>query len=627
MDRELLRLFNGVFVEDGAQKRPMDENLFRWQIREGYLVDPKIPVCNTLLYEIDEVFGLDGEKANSTFHKSWSTIRSTPEEELAIHQMLHYLTTYGFEALGIFDSKFVYFPKESLEIKELAENYKFVYIRALTKQEIIENIKVLVGGVALHKNTLQDVYKIIVGLDVGKTIIEDIKNNELKAMVYKYLGTAPTDPVEFLRYIIYVLTGETLVIKNDNLISKLQFCEQRELDLLIEKAPSNLASIFYRYKPLFLAMKKASRNKRFFNRLRKDADKLHKPLPVNYLNDVINKIKKGVLDFKILEEEVSRASVFRKIKLLYALKFAYSNPSNLLFKIRNGKSWVVDSDYGFSRIEKHVIAESFNIVVQSIISDVKKNVKGKAIYIPNHIKYALPATEKQFTGNIPSNSYVSVDEDLMFGVHWYNGDRCRVDIDLSAIDETGNKIGWDSYYKTESNDFMYSGDVTDAPKPNGACEILYAKKLPQNPRIMYLNNFTYESEPAKAKIFIAKEKGDNIKQNYMVDQNNILLSANIEIAEAQMGIGLFVPGSESEVSKIYLNTTGIKGTRVSRHSELTTKTIQYLKNAAETTIILANILYEAGAVILDEPPKDGSEYIDLSPSAIDKTTILSFFAQ
>jgi hypothetical protein len=50
---------------------------------------------------VESVVGISGEKANAAFHKSWAVVQDAAMEQLVIQQIVHYLTIYAFEALGI----------------------------------------------------------------------------------------------------------------------------------------------------------------------------------------------------------------------------------------------------------------------------------------------------------------------------------------------------------------------------------------------------------------------------------------------------------------------------------------------------------------------------------------------
>ena len=336
--------------------------------------------------------------------------------------------------------------------------------------EILKRIINLGSGIALAQETLDDIMTIIKFNKYDGAFVEEIGNRELKALLYDYYGLVPSDPIEFLRHLISKLTDESLLIKNDDLIEKIKNSNGKFLDILLKDAPDNLASIFFRFKPLFLAMKSISNNKTFFNQLRKKANRLHTPMPEDYLNSITSQIKHKKLDLDRFTQKIEKASIFRKIRLAYALNYRLSSESSIVYHVRNGSGWATDFNWP-DGLEENT-QQALDIVSASIADDIRKNVNGKTFYIPANIHYALPATEKQFTGHLPTGSWVSVPEDLIVGIHWTNTKKRRIDLDLSIIGVSG-KIGWDASYRSKERDILFSGDVTDAPAPRGASELFY----------------------------------------------------------------------------------------------------------------------------------------------------------
>ncbi len=112
-----LKLFKAVLIDDTKKQNETQNteiNLERYQqilaktLPFGYLLDPRIPLNNIddeFLTTINEVLGLSAEQANQTFHKSWQTIADSSYEQLAIQQIAHYITTYGFERLGVYQQE------------------------------------------------------------------------------------------------------------------------------------------------------------------------------------------------------------------------------------------------------------------------------------------------------------------------------------------------------------------------------------------------------------------------------------------------------------------------------------------------------------------------------------------
>ena len=612
--KELLRLFNAVLVEE-KKEVPIPDMLERG-IKNGYILDPSIDPSDKLLDIIESVVGRSGEKANASFHKSWKTIKDAPIEQLVIQQTMHYMTTYGFDALGIYTEDTVYIPSEELDIPNITEGFSLVVIKAMTSDEMLSKLIELWSGIALSPETLRDVVAVVKANKYSKDIVQTVKNRELKAMLSDHFGIVPTDPVEFLRHMVSKLTDESLIIKNEYLIHQIKKSNGKFLDELLKAAPDNLASIFYRYKPLFLAMKSISNNKTFFNRLRKRATKLHVPLGEDYLNTVTDQLKNGKLSIDVLKEKLKRVSVFRKIRLAYAVLHRSSPGREIVYKVRNGKGWATYHDWpeNLNLMSTMVL----NVVVDSIASDVRKNVEDKTIYIPPNLYYALPATEKQFTGNLPTGTYVAIPEDLIVGIHWKNTDK-RVDLDLSVIGESG-KIGWDVAHRNEERSVLFSGDMTDAPGKNGASELLYLKNAAHEARILCVNYYNFDpGDQVECKIIAAWEKPKKFGMNYMVDVNNIVASATVNISKKQNILGLIV--NVDGENRVYFSSVSIGNSITASQNEWSTITRKYLVQSSLGALDFRNILYLAGASVVDEKPD--REHIDLSIEAMDKTTIIN----
>ena len=613
MKTELLRLFNSVLVTDKTA-RSVEKSILERTIKNGYILHPAIKSDAKLLGEIEKVIGISGEKANAAFHKSWAKIQDCSDFQLRLEQVIHYFTTYGYEDLGIYSSDTVYIPDEVLEIPEV-ESVPLTVVKAMTSEEILGEIVELGSGIALAKETLDDMMVIIEGCKFDSDFVEKISNRELKALLYDLYRICPSEPVEYLRYLISKLTDESLLIKNNALIEKIKVSNSKLLDELIKSAPDNLASIFLRFKPLFLAMKSISRNKTFFNRLRKQANKLHEPMPGDYLNSVTSHIKNHCLSLGILKKKLKSASIFRKIRLAYALNFRMNSPESIVYRVRNGSGWAADFEWaenlGFAT------SQVLEIVTSSICDDVRENVEGKTIYIPENLNYALPATEKQFTGNFPTGSYVSVSDDLIVGIHWENTETGRVDIDLSLLDAKG-KIGWDGGYRTKDRSILFSGDVTDAPRPKGATELFYCKNGNLPSKLLVANYFNFNAnDPVPCKIIVAQEKVKKFHSNYMVDPNNIVALANIHITKKEKVLGLLIHVNGE--NRVYFAKISIGGGISSSYDPNSERIRQYLVSSLVNSLSLKSILVAAGANVVDKKPS--GDFIDLSSEALDKTTI------
>ena len=156
MEKAILRLFNSILVVETSPEK-LASDVQERTIRNGYLLSPEITPTDERLANIEAVVGISGEKANAAFHKSWKTIRDTPIQILVIQQIIHYMTTYGFESLGIYNKDTVYIPVEALDIPEIElDKIPFVVVRSISREELLAAFVALCSGIALAEDTIAD---------------------------------------------------------------------------------------------------------------------------------------------------------------------------------------------------------------------------------------------------------------------------------------------------------------------------------------------------------------------------------------------------------------------------------------------------------------------------------------
>lgn len=592
-------------------------------VMHGYICDPRIVVDDELIETINKVLGLSGEQMNQAFHKSWQVIVDTPLEKLIAQQITHYFTTYGLESLGLFYKDVVYVPNEVLEVpvnqmpnletsvEFLKSDLPLTVIHAIDREDLLAKVIDLASGIALADSTLTHLTTIITTL-LPKTdttnsdsneakaielLLNRIENRELSTRLNDYYQLVPSAPLDYLRYVIHQLTGDSLLIKNAKLIAKIKQADADLLDALIEKAPVTLASIFLRYKSLFLAMKSVSKNKHFFNRLRKDADSLHKPLAEHYLNNITRYIQQDRLDFATFSTKLNKATVYRKIRLANALSYRLNHNRSIVYRVRNGRGWATTFDWNasFDAITK----KAFEATVASIVKDISPNVTGKTFYIPKHVHYALPATEKQFTGEFPTGSWVAIPKDLIVGIHWTNVGEERVDLDLAMMSIDGQKIGWDARYYDNNKNIIFSGDMTDAPLPKGAAELFYIKYKVDNTQALTVNFYNYSPDiSVDCTLFVASKSvaESEIIKNYMVDPNHIMMKTTLSISSPQNILCLITPATDE--NRIYFANINIGTSITNSYNDYTKHAQNYLIQTAMQTLQLKDILIKAGAIIV-----------------------------
>jgi len=629
--KSTIRLFKAVPITATITKKDKEINNFIMEntIKKGFIFSPQVIANYTeeelkeLINIIDEELGLSSEQMNSTFHKSWNKVKTASMEQLVMEQIIHYMTTYGFKDLGIYSDAGVYIPNEKLDIPNLdIDGINLIVIKGYTKSEIKKKlVEMLQSGIALKEDTIKDCVDIGLYVKLTEEEIETIKNKEVKISLYSELGLVPKNPVEFLRFIIFKSTEKTLLIKDRTTITAIKESEIKNVPILLhfikykEKyGLEKLATIFYRFKPLFLAFKTHKQLNSYINKIRRLAKKYHKPMPEDFLNEITAKLTNGIeIDIPKLEKELNKANTFRKIRLAYALKFRTKDVDSILYKVRNGKGYAKE----FIFLNQINAKKILGVVLNSIIADVRKNVKGKKIFIPENMNYTLPATEKQFTGYFPSGSYVTVTKDMVFGVHWKNVDGRQTDLDLSLINPESGKIGWDSNYRDEKRNILFSGDITDAP--NGATELFYVKRQKVDANILLVNYYNYdEAIPAPFKIIVGQEQISNLKENYVVNPNNVKAVAKTKIDKKQKILGILV--TTTNECRFYFAETYVGNSITSSSNPFVEHTRKYLFDFYTNGIKLTKMLEKAGAILITE--KEECD-IDLSPEVLEKDTIIN----
>ena len=303
-----------------------------------------------------QLYGVKEEEWNQTFHKSFATVRDTDIETLVIQQIAHYITTYGFETLGIYNKDIVYIPKEELNIPELDRDIPLVIIKEITENELQEKLMTLLtSGIALKEETVKDVLTLSDYLP--KVRFDEIKNKEIKITLYDKYNVVPRNNVEFLRYLIYKLTKSTLLINNTETIKALKEANIKDVAKLLKSyitvnGDTKLAQIFLRYKELFLALKRnkdeveedkesillAQYVNSVINRVSKLSKKYHTPLQPKILDSLTQTTFNNLLGRKEeIENELNNVTVFRELRILNGLNYRMSNPESMLYKVRNGK--------------------------------------------------------------------------------------------------------------------------------------------------------------------------------------------------------------------------------------------------------------------------------------------------
>jgi len=580
-----LKLFNAVISKKQSEKLFVSD--------QGFIIEPDAIWAKDRITYYYTTEQLNGNDLNKTFHKSWAKIKNSTRSELLIDQMLHYISTYGSD----FKDE-IYIPDEILNIPGLKITYKV--IKAYTKEEMISKcLSILKSGIALKEETINDLITVLVDeLSYAFTGNEGIKNKEAIIKIADLYGILPTDIMEFFRYIIYRATGQSLLIKSNDLISEVKETNFNPAAQFNEFGLDRLASIFNRFKPLFLAFK--NQCPKTINKIAKLSKTNHKPLIQNPLNNVTNSVLNNN-DFHWLDN----ATPFALFKALSACYSRKNGQNSFVYRIRNCKSWTQEN-------KASTIAVLYNFDI--LIEYLKKrfDLTGKKIFIPENVKFALPTSEKMFVGNIPTGTRF-YGEKLAVGIYWENSWGAN-DLDLSGIN-IGGKIGWNSMYNQNKGNLMFSGDITSAP--GGAVEYLYANKGLGVPTLIQ-NNVYYGDDESGYKIIIGK--GDKVSRDYMMNPNNLFAEIKCKSVQKDTILGILIP--KKEMQCFVLLNFGAGHSRVSGNSEISniaTKALYQQWNKPYTFNKLVKLI---GAEIVDSP--ELSDY-DFSLPKLEKDSFTKIF--
>ncbi len=566
---------------------------------------PMSSVPNSVARIAISLYGYNNETFNRTLINCFTTITDMTREEFYLTQILHYLTTYGTN----FTTPFV--VGERTFTPEETKALKITIIRAESASRSLERINDLFANTAAPKAQNIQYYRALAPLTTIAP--EEVKSRELMMMVCTERGIRPEDPEMLFRYLVYITTNETLIIKNQNLIFKIKDAmtnpnKAKYITFLTEDEMKGLASIFYRYKPLFLAFKTAS-TAHTINKIRRLAVKYHKPQSANTIKNFVN------LNSEEQAAIIARATNRELIKLYNALAVP---EGTRLFQIRNGKIWVREEEkegkVSIGLFDKICAASAIGIELHKRL----KNYRGMTVYIPRGISYAVPYSEKQFSGAIPWGTAINAtDEENAFtiGVHWVNDpDESGCDLDLHAHTPTRH-FGWNSNYMSGDGEIIYSGDMTNAPAPKGAAESFYINNV-NEPVILTLNAFRAKKNK-QFQFFMTRGEDDEMRERATFDASK-LISAPLSLAfadKSSLSLGIF----NNKTFYVYGGNVA-EGAVPSRNYP---KFIEALLNRMSSTYRFETLASALKINIVHEVPKD-TPFLDLSPEALTVNTLLDF---
>jgi hypothetical protein len=553
----------------------------------GVLITPSaIHKCEEIHKYLEEQV-LNGKDLNKTFHKSWNKVKNASEEQLVIEQLLHYFSTYGLEAFGLYSEDTIYIPKEELDIPE---NLSLKVIKGTPKEELIQRAFNLFQ-MAMEQEQIEMALEVLEECDYSWTGEEVIPNKEVACMVYDRTGVLPSNGDELFRYLFFKATGSTLVIKNQKSFETI-WNSNYQLPALSNAQLIELSKSYNRYKPLWMSLKKAHHaNRTVINKINKLSKHCHEPLRPNILKSLTSK----ALDEEIVKNATKKANLANLVKALNAVRLYKVESENRYYRIRNGKGWA----------HKKVLSlpkETLHMYEEILFGELKERVRDTKVWWPSNISYAIPTSGKQVVGGIPTGTKIQLEtyeESMLIGIYW-EGD--RVDLDLRS-DSMRGSVGWNTSLRGKG--LLHSGDITSAPQ--GATEFLHGTSIKCCQQIKVNLYSGPENHPFK----LILGWGSDISKNYIIDPAKVIFQVDAEMRQKEILLGIL----DTDMS-FYLVGQGSGGGRVGSYDKL-------------STIIESNLLARhKGQVRLDEliePYSKEEADVILEPSAGVYESIMNLF--
>lgn len=400
---------------------------------------------------------------------------------LIMKQMLHYIEIYGLDKPGLFD----------LEVTK-GKIVVVGNIRGITADALGELVRTLIYANAPIRK-LDDVVKLIrfhkIPYDLNL-----VKNNEARIRLFRDGDTFASGD-DAVRYIVFKTTADSLLIKSPDVLAKVKANEKAiPLSFLIAHE-TTLAQVFNRHKRIIMSLKNRRTNT-VINRISRLSKTAHVPIREALNKTFIARALNTAFDY---EDALEVIGLRDKLKYLNLLEWRKQGHSEDVFIVRNGRAHLEKDRKVYNVVDLDVIQRA---VLLSAKADLK-HLKRKSILLDANVDYGLPSSQKQMIGNLPFGTEISVgDGTIASGIYWEDRWGAR-DLDLSSIDESGNRTGWGQFSGYDGrHGVTFSGDITSAP--DGAMEFLTSPTTFDRTYGLFVNIYSGE-EGAECELVIGSQ--------------------------------------------------------------------------------------------------------------------------
>lgn len=625
--RAVIALFNAVPYMDEPSAEPFnaDELLAQSGVLVTEAAQKALPSIGAYTAFIAETHGYDMQKANAGLFDSFAKVQSLSPGEFFFHQALHYLSVYvqngggDRDTQGV-DASVVYIPRRELALTEGGEPVRIIVIDALPDKEIVKRAKDMLGsGMALSEKTL-DWLMAVVRRFPSFFGLADVRNKEFRVRMIDTLGIMPKTAVDFIRYLVLKKTGSSMIVHSPGFIQtvlqgKELFNGEKALSAFVaQNGVEAIAREFNRHKKFWLAFRHdGPEAAKIINRARRLSVALNRPATIG----VLDRVGDSSVSLADIQKELPRVTVFKKVSVANSLLRRAENPSSTLYIIRTGRSFVKASDTNSFMTEKR--REILEAVMASIVADLRPTVSGKHICIPEEIDYAFPTSEKKFIGPIPELTSLSLPEAAIVGIHWQNpswedGTEERADLDLHYTSDKLH-VGWNTDFDAKDRQLViHSGDLTDAPLPQGAAEVIYISDAVRDDfAAVAVNKYTDNRGAVPFSLFVGQSETDVPDRTYLIRREEMCAHINgLAIEHPEMFVGFIE--SREDGKTLHFIKTALGDSIVASRDKNMERALKAIRSMLPTRLSLKYVLGLAGASF--EPKEDGTWDIDLSLNAL-----------
>lgn len=560
---QTLKQFKAVVVDTDVQVTQASIQTARYFLEShGVAVDPVIFAALPNIGQIiEQLYAINVDAANSTFYKTLEEMSSLSDAELILNQILHYLTSPSTNVL-LDGSSLAYEPNE------LVKTYEpfirgLVTIKAITVEELEQKIlSLLTSGIALSTSTISDVISLIkhYGFDINFNLV---KNRDAQAILSARAGFALKDVDQFMKTLIYALTGATSYVKSQ------RFFKTLEYNRLTDERLNLVTDLFTDYSTRYGLdefAKHSNRHRKTLLVVKKHLQQADPTFAITAINTITRRAKSlavaaklpdlmrftsGELTLDQQAQAISNMTVYQLTRLYNAVNLRLTQLSLgeeyvRVFKIRNGLSYVKTSkdDAKYAKLLSAKLTETLQLIETQLVDLVHDKFKGKTIVIPENVHYAVPQTAKAFSDTLPEFTYFDMPSTFGLGVYW----ETQGDIDLSATAD-GVHVSWHSGLRNES--IRHSGDMTRLNQHGFAAEFIEVSNMKSSVSLNASLYSDYSDQGSKKFKVLAVDKFADTDK--MIDKSSIVFAINREFdGYGNVSLGLAIP---SENGARYVVTT------------------------------------------------------------------------